>query len=111
MADICTFLILGQAEIDVPAWHENHIILKILALDFGFLHNHNIRLQDIEHRLEGVSSELVPGPSYPEDKPGKYGSLSMADTRTGSYGECEFHPSSCVLSIIKTDLMPFTDIH
>jgi hypothetical protein len=47
-----TFLVLWQAEVAIPSWHKHHIISQVFPLDFGLLHNHNIRLENIEHGLE-----------------------------------------------------------
>lgn len=46
-----TFFMLGETEKDVPTRYENHVILKVLLLDFGLLHNHYICLKSVEHGL------------------------------------------------------------
>lgn len=46
-----TFLVSRQAEEDIPSWHKDHIIPEILALDLCLLHDHNVRLQNLEHGL------------------------------------------------------------
>jgi hypothetical protein len=46
-----TFLVLGQAEEDIPSGDENHVIAKVLLLYLGLLHNNNVCFKDIEHSL------------------------------------------------------------
>lgn len=46
-----TFLMLGQAEEDIPSRDEDHVIVKILLLYLGLLHNNNVCFKDIEHSL------------------------------------------------------------
>jgi hypothetical protein len=48
-----TLLMLGQAEVAVPAGHKHHVISQVFALNLELLHNHNVRLQDIEHGIKG----------------------------------------------------------
>lgn len=52
-----TFFYSRQAEVAIPSGDKNHIISKILSLDFGFLKNDNIRFQYIKHRL--LETELT----------------------------------------------------
>jgi hypothetical protein len=47
-----TLLVLRQAEEAVPARHKHHIIAQILALYLQLLHDHNVRLQNVEHGIE-----------------------------------------------------------
>lgn len=49
------FLVPWQAEEDVPAGHQHHVVRQILPLDLGLLHDDDVRLQDIEHGLGAVS--------------------------------------------------------
>ena len=53
---------LWQTEVAVPPWNQHHVIPQVFALYFQFLHNHNIRLKDIEHAIEGslISPWLIP---------------------------------------------------
>lgn len=46
-----TFLMLGQAEEDIPSGDENHVIVKVLLLYLGLLHDNNVCFKDIEHSL------------------------------------------------------------
>ena len=48
-----TFLVFGQAEEAVPPWHEHHAIVEIFALDLRFLEDDDVRLEDVEHGLDG----------------------------------------------------------
>lgn len=50
-----TFLMLGKAEEDIPAWNEDHVILKIFPLNLGLLHDDNIGLESVKHGLYRVS--------------------------------------------------------
>lgn len=50
---IRTFLVLRQAEVAVPARHKDDVIRQILALDLEFLHDDNVRLENIEHGIVG----------------------------------------------------------
>ena len=43
---------LRQAEVAVPARHQNHVISQVFALDLQLLHDDDVRLQDIEHGIE-----------------------------------------------------------
>jgi hypothetical protein len=47
-----TLLVLRQAEEAVPAGNKHHVIAQVLALNLELLHNHNIRLQNVEHGIE-----------------------------------------------------------
>lgn len=46
---------LGEAEVDIPSWNQDHVILQVLALDLGLLHDNNVCLQRVEHCLQSVS--------------------------------------------------------
>ena len=47
-----TFLMSWQREVAVPARNKHHVITKVFSLNLELLHNHDIRLQDIEHAIE-----------------------------------------------------------
>ena len=49
-----TFLVLGQAEVAVPAGNEHHVIGQVLALDLELLHDDDVGLEDVEHGAEGA---------------------------------------------------------
>ena len=44
-----TLLVLGQAEVAVPAGHKHNVIGQVLALDLELLHDDDVRLEDVEH--------------------------------------------------------------
>jgi hypothetical protein len=49
-----TFLVLRQAKEAVPAVNKHHIIFQILPLYLELLHDHDVRLQDVEHGVESA---------------------------------------------------------
>lgn len=57
-----------KAEIAIPPWNQNHIILEILPLNLGLLEDYDIRLEDIEHGLYSIVSFMyhcAPGAVVP----------------------------------------------
>lgn len=84
----CTFLVLGEAEEDVPARHQDHVVCEVLALDFCFLHDDNVCFQCVKHGLREVnqarawtSHGKVCWGCVP---PGRCGSPAMAGRQTDS---------------------------
>lgn len=59
-----------QAEIAVPAGHQDHIITQIFSLDFCFLKDNNICFENVEHSLEpeinAVRAQLIQAFAYIE---------------------------------------------
>lgn len=49
-----TFLMFGQAEVDVPTGNQNHVVLEIFALNLRLLHYDNVCLEYVEHGLRGL---------------------------------------------------------
>jgi hypothetical protein len=49
--DSLTFLVLGQAEVAIPARHEHHVISKVFSLDLGLLKHDNIGFENVKHAL------------------------------------------------------------
>lgn len=47
-----TFLMLGEAEVAIPARHKHHVIGQVFALNLQLLHYDNICLEDVEHGIE-----------------------------------------------------------
>jgi hypothetical protein len=47
-----TLLVLGQAEVAVPARHKYHVISQVFALYLQLLHDDNVRFEDVEHGIE-----------------------------------------------------------
>lgn len=72
-----------QAEVAVPSRNKHHIVTQVLPLDFGFLENHNVCFENVEHglinMLVGVRFD-----SFIDIRLQMSSCLSMADMRTGS---------------------------
>lgn len=49
-----TLLVLGQAEVAVPAGHQDHVVGEVFALDLQLLHDDDVGLEDVEHGIEGA---------------------------------------------------------
>lgn len=49
-----TFLLSRQAEITIPAIEHHHIITQVFSLNFEFLHDNDVGLEDIEHSRESL---------------------------------------------------------
>ena len=48
-----TFLVFWQAKVTVPARYKHHVISEIFALNLQLLHDDNVRLENVEHGVEG----------------------------------------------------------
>lgn len=63
-----TFLMFWQAEVDIPARDQDHVVSQVLPLDLGLLHDDNISFKNIEHGLEvevQISKEVTSGLGEP----------------------------------------------
>lgn len=89
-----TFFDPRQTEEAIPPRHEDHVIPKILPLDFGFLEDDNVRLQRIEHSLVSFSNgsrqksnlpRMSVSPSMAHRKMGFYLSAWPEDVQTRTY--------------------------
>jgi hypothetical protein len=44
--------------VDVPAGNKDHVVVKVFPLNLGFLHHHNVRLQNLKHCLVVNQNQL-----------------------------------------------------
>lgn len=81
----CTFLVLGETVVNIPARHQYHVISKILALYLEFLHHDDVGLENIEHGLclSCQPKALLGDGNLKTDLPRMSGSPSMAGSQTG----------------------------
>ena len=47
-----TFLVFWETPVVVPPRYEDHVVSKILSLDFGFLKDDNVGLEDVKHGIK-----------------------------------------------------------
>lgn len=68
-----TLFVFGQAEVAVPAGHQNHVVGQVFSLDLQLLHHDDVGLEDVEHGMEGALLApwlVAKGVTDPVDVPG-----------------------------------------
>ena len=88
---------LWQAEEDIPPRNEDHIISQVLPLYLRLLHHHNVRFEDVEHRLGSISKVLIMVIAADSRRRSSLDAMASIQTNsyvkseTGRFGDAENH--------------------
>lgn len=59
MKELRTLFVARQTEIAVPARYEHHVVHEVFPLDFGLLEDHDVGLENVEHRLRQSAQSFL----------------------------------------------------
>jgi hypothetical protein len=48
-----------QAKVYIPPWDKDHVIAKVFPLNLGLLHDHNVCLENVKHRLPKMQVSIA----------------------------------------------------